>query len=98
MRRSTVLSIGYRVNSINATKFRQWATKTLRQHILKGYTIDRKRVAKNYDEFLQAMEFAKKLLPADGPAKAQDALELVRLFADTWLSLDALGCRKRPQG
>lgn len=54
-----VLSIGYRVNSANATKFRQWATKTLRQHILKGYTIDRKRVAKNYAEFLQAVEFAK---------------------------------------
>ena len=84
-----VLSIGYRVNSTNATKFRQWATKTLRQHILKGYTINRKRIAKNYDEFLQAVEFVKKLLPMDGSAKAQDALELVRLFAGTWLSLDA---------
>jgi len=38
---------------------------------------------------LQAVEFAKKLLPAGGPVIAQDALELVRLFADTWLSLDA---------
>ena len=81
-----VLSIGYRVNSVNATKFRQWATRTLRQHILKGYTINRKRIAKNYDEFLQAVEFIKKNLPAGEQA---DALELVRLFADTWLSLEA---------
>jgi len=49
-----ILSIGYRINSINPTKFCQWATKTLRQHILHGYTINKKRLAKNYDEFLQA--------------------------------------------
>lgn len=47
-----ILSVGYRVNSKTATKFRQWATKTLRQHILKGYTINKKRLAKNYEEFL----------------------------------------------
>jgi len=92
-----VLSIGYRVNSANATKFRQWATKTLRQHILKGYTIDRKRVAKNYAEFLQAVEFAKKLLPAAEPAIAWDALELAKMFADTWLSLDAYDKFALPQ-
>jgi len=92
-----VLSIGYRVNSANATKFRQWTTKTLRQHILKGYTIDRKRVAKNYAEFLQAVEFAKKLLPAAEPAIARDALELAKMFADTWLSLDAYDKFALPQ-
>lgn len=49
-----ILSVGYRVNSKTATKFRQWATKTLRQHILRGYTINKKVLSKNYDEFLQA--------------------------------------------
>src|SRR4030042_1317053 len=39
-----ILSIGYRVNSSNATKFRQWATKTLRQYVLKGYSINEKRL------------------------------------------------------
>lgn len=92
-----ILSIGYRVNSANATKFRQWATKTLRQYILKGYTIDRKRVAKNYAEFLQAVEFAKKLLPTAEPAIARDALELAKMFADTWLSLDAYDKSALPQ-
>ena len=50
-----VLSIGYRVNSTNATRFRQWATKTLREHIVKGYTINRKRISKNYNSFMQAV-------------------------------------------
>ena len=35
-----ILSVGYRVNSKIATKFRQWATKLLNQHITKGYTIN----------------------------------------------------------
>jgi hypothetical protein len=59
-----VLSVGYRVNSKTATKFRQWVTKTLRQHILKSYTLNKKRLRKNYDEFLQAVDAVKKLLPS----------------------------------
>ena len=34
-----VLSIGYRVNSLNATRFRRWATTTLKEYIIKGYSI-----------------------------------------------------------
>ncbi|QQS61251.1 MAG: virulence RhuM family protein [Candidatus Moraniibacteriota bacterium] len=84
-----ILSVGYRVNSVNATKFRQWATKTLRQHIVTGYTINKKRITKNYDEFLRAIESVQKLLPKNGNVKAGDTLELVKMFADTWLSLNA---------
>lgn len=84
-----ILSVGYRVNSKTATKFRQWATKTLSEHITKGYTLNKKALAKNYDEFLQAVDSVKKMLPASGPFKTADALELVKLFATTWFSLDA---------
>ena len=31
-----IISVGYRVNSINATKFRQWATQTLKNYLLQG--------------------------------------------------------------
>ena len=84
-----ILSVGYRVNSVNATKFRQWATKTLREHITNGYTLNKKVLAKNYDDFLQAVESVKKLLPSDSQFKSTDALELIKLFAGTWFSLDA---------
>jgi|GEM_PF-661002 len=50
-----VISVGYRVNSKVATRFRQGATTTLREHITKGYTINRKRVAQNYDAFMTAL-------------------------------------------
>jgi hypothetical protein len=50
-----ILSVGYRVNSKTATQFRQWATKTLRTHIVDGYTINRTRIGQNYDAFMQAV-------------------------------------------
>lgn len=39
-----VISVGYRVNSIRATQFRQWATRVLRQYAIRGYVIDKKRM------------------------------------------------------
>lgn len=41
-----VISVGYRVNSIRATQFRQWATRILRQFAIKGYVLDKKRMEK----------------------------------------------------
>lgn len=37
-----IIAVGYRVNSKKATKFRQWATKTLREYITKGFVINEK--------------------------------------------------------
>lgn len=39
-----IISIGYRVNSVRATQFRQWATQVLREYAIKGYVLDRKRL------------------------------------------------------
>ncbi len=40
-----IISVGYRVNSKRATQFRQWATKVLRDFTLRGYVLDRDRMA-----------------------------------------------------
>jgi hypothetical protein len=84
-----VLSVGYRINSKKATKFRQWATKVLRNHVAKGYTINPARVKKNDDYFLEAVDKVKMLLPLNIKADTGNILELVKAFADTWLSLSA---------
>lgn len=39
-----VISVGYRINSVRATQFRQWCTYVLRQFALRGYVIDKKRM------------------------------------------------------
>ncbi len=84
-----LIAVGYRINSVVGTKFRQWATKTLRKHFVDGYTINRKVVAKNHRKFLDAVGEVKKILPHDISINTSDVLELINFFADTWLSLDA---------
>ena len=84
-----VISVGYRVNSKVATEFRIWATKTLREHITNGYTINRKQVTKNYQSFLKAVEEVQALLPEHVVLDPKTVLELVKEFASTWVSLDA---------
>ena len=39
-----VISVGYRVNSIRATQFRQWVTSVLREFAIRGYVLDKKRM------------------------------------------------------
>lgn len=84
-----MIAVGYRISSPIGTRFRQWATKTLRTHIVDGFTINRSRVIKNYEVFLEAVEKIKLLLPESGTVDAKSALELIKMFADTWVSIDA---------
>lgn len=84
-----VISVGYRISSKTGTKFRQWATKTLRSYIVDGYAINRTRIAKNYDSFLSAVEEVKALLPGEVNIDNDSILELIKTFSQTWLSLDA---------
>ena len=39
-----IISLGYRVRSVIATRFRQWATKRLNEYIVKGFTMDDERL------------------------------------------------------
>ena len=56
-----IISVGYRVNSIRATQFRQWCTCVIRQFSLRGYIIDKKRmengsfIGEDYFEHLVAV-------------------------------------------
>ena len=83
-----IISIWYRVNSKNATQFRQRATKTLKQHITQGFTINPKRIEKHYEQFLKAVEEVKQL-SIGKDIDSSDILELIKAFAGTWFSLDS---------
>ncbi len=84
-----IISVGYRVNSKRATQFRIWATKTLRDHITNGYTINRKRIAKNYDAFMKSVTEIQTLLPGSTEIDSKKVIDLIKEFAHTWFSLDA---------
>jgi hypothetical protein len=92
-----ILAVGYRANSSKAIEFRKWATKTLKQHLLQGYTINKKRIGENYDKFMQAVADVKALLPAGSTITTDDVLVLINAFAGTWFSLDAYDKNRLPQ-
>jgi hypothetical protein len=75
-----IISVGYRVNSKTATKFRQWATKTLRQYITQGFAINKKRIAEHYSEFQKVVEDMKHLFPPGATIDSDSVLELISAF------------------
>ena len=92
-----ILSVGYRVDSKQATQFRIWATKTLKRHLLQGYTINRKRIGTNYAKFLQAVEDIKKISVGNTGLKTSDVLGLIKTFAGAWFSLESYDRQMFPQ-
>lgn len=58
-----IIAVGYRINSIVGTKFRQWATKTLRSYITDGFVINRSKIKNNYDAFMKTVADIQSLLP-----------------------------------
>lgn len=84
-----ILGVGYRTNSKIAIEFRKWATKTLREYITRGYAINRKQIAKNYDAFMKSVGDIQALLPEHVVLDPRSVIELIKEFASTWMSLDA---------
>ncbi|SFB88370.1 Fic/DOC family protein [Marinospirillum celere] len=57
-----IISVGYRVNSMRATQFRQWATGVLKQHLVQGYTLNQRRLQERGIEFEQAVNLLTRTL------------------------------------
>ena len=51
-----ILSVGYRVNSKNATAFRIWANKVLKEYLLQGYAVNERIAAEKFDELSQLVK------------------------------------------
>jgi death-on-curing family protein len=48
-----IISVGYRVKSLRGTQFRIWATNTLKQHLVQGYTINEKRLKEQSNKIIE---------------------------------------------
>lgn len=93
----TILSVGYRVNSKVATRFRQWATKTLKQYITQGFSINQKRLEENKTQFLKTLEDLKILTQSSQQVETKDILTLIQNFSHTWFSLDSYDKNEFPK-
>lgn len=57
-----IISVGYRVKSQRGVQFRQWATRTLKQHLVEGYTLNQQRLNERGIEFEQAVSLLSQAL------------------------------------
>ena len=92
-----IISVGYRVNSKNATIFRKWATKTLRAYIADGFLINPSRIEYNKSQFLRAIEDMKLLATNSSAVGSTEVADLVQAFTGTWFSLDAYDKNELPR-
>ncbi len=92
-----IISVGYRVNSKNATIFRKWATKTLRAYIADGFLINPSRIEYNKSQFLRAIEDMKLLAANSSAVGSTEVADLVQAFTGTWFSLDAYDKNELPR-
>lgn len=85
-----VLSVGYRVNSKKATQFRIWATKTLREYLIKGVVINIERIKKLPDKILTDMvgkiEFIQQTLEKRelNKLESDSLLSVIHDYANSW--------------
>ena len=74
-----VISIGYRVNSAQATQFRIWASQVLKEHLIRGYTTYDKRLAeRGVHELQQTLQVLQKTLVQHDMVKdiGQEAMQV----------------------
>lgn len=88
-----IISVGYRVKSRQGTQFRIWATRVLRDHLIKGYTLNKKaldRTTAGIAELQRTINIItsvrNKKLTSD---EAQGLLTIIKQYADTWTTLEA---------
>ncbi len=88
-----VIAVGYRVNSKKATQFRIWATKTLREYLVKGIVVNSERIKKLPDRILHdiigKMDFIQRTLQSRelNKSESDSLLAVIHDYANSWLFL-----------
>ena len=84
-----IISVGYRISSAQATRFRQWATSVLHQHLTQGFTLNRQRFEQNAAELEATLALVRKA--AAGEALTTDQgrglVDVIARYTQTFLWL-----------
>ncbi|MBI5859128.1 MAG: virulence RhuM family protein [Sphingobacteriales bacterium] len=88
-----IISVGYRVKSKRGTQFRQWATQRLKDHLVKGYTLNEKRlqqVVQNMQQLEQAVKIFKQAGSTDqlSETEARGLLDIITNYTQSFILLN----------
>lgn len=97
-----IISIGYRVNSQKATRFRIWATDVLKNHLVNGYTLNEKRLSQlvqNMQQLEQAVKVFRQIGDADklNESEAKGLLEIITNYTQSFILLNQFDSNSLPE-
>jgi prophage maintenance system killer protein len=95
-----ILSVGYRVNSKRGTQFRIWATATLREHLLRGYTLNERRLReRGIEEMQEAVSLLARTLKRNELVtdEGRAVLDVVEQYTRSWQLLLEYDERRLPE-
>ena len=84
-----IISVGYRVKSVQGTRFRQWATSVLRQYLIKGYAINQQRL-ENYKELKEVVRLMSRAVSLQEKVTGDEYNGLFNVISDYVYALDTL--------
>ena len=84
-----IISVGYRVKSLNGTKFRIWANSILKQYIIKGYAIDQRRLD-HYDDLKDIVRLMSRAITLQSEVTSGEYSGLFNVITDYVYALDTL--------
>jgi len=97
-----IISVGYRVKSLRGTWFRIWATHTLREHLVRGYTLDRERFERNAAELEAALTLVRRAAGGEALSTVQGRglVDVIARYTQTFLLLQRYdeGLLTEPKG
>lgn len=82
-----IISVGYRVNSKRGVEFRRWANAVLKDHLIKGYSLNQKQISsKQIEELKQTIELLSNTLINQNLVDSEGAeiLSVIKDYAKTW--------------
>lgn len=86
-----IISVGYRVNTKRSVQFRQWATRTLREHLIRGFTTNDRRLGeRGLREARETLDLLARTLRNHSLVEetGETAQDLIVAYADTWRLLE----------
>ena len=85
-----IISVGYRVNSKNATSFRRWATSVLKQYLIKGYAINQQMKLDRYNELKDVVRLMSRTVGLQDRVTSEEYGGLFNVISDYVYALDTL--------
>ena len=85
-----IISVGYRVKSIQGTRFRQWATSVLKQYLIKGYVINQQLKLDRYNELKNVVRLMGRAIGMQEKVTTDEYSGLFNVISDYVYALDTL--------